>query len=194
MKQQQLVSRLFIGFFIAIVVVPCAFNIFRGDVREGAFAESDIGNLLQPFQGSWKYSPADSRALGTKNFLKQQIKTFDHQDITVQRQFIQFGDDSEYLLFDLHQHDDLLCGKAWYHESVHDPGDMSKCIIRLQISDGKLVMFLKQQDRLGDINDPDIRRVFRANDFTGSVQTCEFEDPAGKHWLDWNVFVFKADK
>ena len=45
---------------------------------------------------------------------------------------------AEYRLFATHEHGGKVCGKAWHHEDRFDPGDMSKCYVRLSIIDNRM--------------------------------------------------------
>jgi len=60
----------------------------------------------------------------------------------------------EYDLFALHQHDQIVCGKAWHHEDPGDPGDMSKAWVRLESVEYELHLHVKMGDS-PDLADPD---------------------------------------
>lgn len=62
--------------------------------------------------------------------------------------------EAEYRLFGLHQHDTVVCGKAWHHEDRHDHGDMSKCHVRLTRLDDALHLAVRMHDGLPELDDP----------------------------------------
>jgi hypothetical protein len=95
---------------------------------------------------------------------------------------------SEYRFFGMHQHGDVVCGKAWHHEDRFDPGDMSKCYVRLQIVDDHLLFKMRMKDGLPDLNDPD----WRSSPATegGSAADCDADNPPGAEWSEWTTYVF----
>ncbi len=95
---------------------------------------------------------------------------------------------AEYRLFAMHDHDGKVCGKAWHHEDRFDPGDMSKCRVRLAIKDSNLYMDVKMQDGSPDLNDPDLRSMPPAEG--GSAANCDADKPAGSNWSEWTTYVF----
>jgi len=92
----------------------------------------------------------------------------------------------EYRLFALHQHGDVLCGKAWHHEDRHDPGDMSKCFIQLKLVDSKLKLTVNQLDGLPDLDDPDLHSPAPIGDPNG----CEASDQIDSEPNKWAVYFF----
>ncbi|HSQ54116.1 MAG TPA: hypothetical protein VLM40_00095 [Gemmata sp.] len=64
---------------------------------------------------------------------------------------------SEYRFFAMHAHDATVCGKAWHHEDRFDPGDMSKCYVRLALVNGDLHLEVCMLEGLPDLNDPDLK-------------------------------------
>ena len=94
----------------------------------------------------------------------------------------------EYRLFGIHEHDEYVCGKAWHHEDRFDPGDMSKCYVRLAIEGGNLHLQMRMQDGLPDLSDPDLTDKLPI--LAGSASTCDADDPAGKDWSEWTTYVF----
>jgi len=96
---------------------------------------------------------------------------------------------AEYRFFNLHQHGETICGKAWHHEDKDDPGDMSKCYVQLAIKDGELHMKVRMQDGEVDLEDPDF------NDpppivADSAAEKCDAEKPAGSDWDEWTTLVF----
>lgn len=93
----------------------------------------------------------------------------------------------EYRFFAMHEHDGKLCGKAWHHEDRFDPGDMSKCYVRLKIDGDRLVFELRMQE-VADLNDPDLGATLPPD--TDSADKCDADHPPGSDWSDWTTFVF----
>src|SRR5262245_13574803 len=92
----------------------------------------------------------------------------------------------EYRFFAMHEHAGKVCGKAWHHEDRFDPGDMSKCYVRLKIEGDRLTFELRMQEA-PDLDDPDLRANPPAE---GDSATCDAEHPAGSDWSEWATFVF----
>src|SRR5262249_54260785 len=111
-----------------------------------------------------------------------------HDDMVITGNESLCGPISEYRFFGMHQHDNYICGKAWHHEDRFDPGDMSKCYVRLSIKDGRLHFTVRMKDGLPDLGDPDLVRLPPAEG--GSAATCDADYPTGKDWLKWNTYVF----
>jgi hypothetical protein len=93
----------------------------------------------------------------------------------------------EYRFFAMHEHAGKVCGKAWHHEDRFDPGDMSKCYVRLQLDGDRLIFDLKMQE-VPDLDDPDLRATPPAE--AGSAAACDADHPAGSDWSEWTTFVF----
>ena len=93
---------------------------------------------------------------------------------------------SEYRFFAMHEHAGKVCGKAWHHEDRFDPGDMSKCYVRLQLNGDRLAFELRMQE-VPDLNDPDLRADLPTE---GDVAVCDADHPAGSDWSEWTTFVF----
>jgi hypothetical protein len=92
----------------------------------------------------------------------------------------------EYRLFAIHQHGPIVCAKAWYHEDRHDPGDMSKCWVRLERVGDEFHFHVKFQDDSADIEkDPDLTSM----PTLVNVKDCEVagDKPESK---EWTTFVF----
>jgi hypothetical protein len=95
---------------------------------------------------------------------------------------------AEYRFFAMHEHDGTVCGKAWHHEDRFDPGDMSKCYVRLSVQDNYLHFEMKMKEGLPDLSDPDLLSTPPAEG--GSAGECDADKPAGKDWGEWTSFVF----
>jgi hypothetical protein len=92
----------------------------------------------------------------------------------------------EYRLFAIHQHGPIVCAKAWFHEDRHDPGDMSKCWVRLERVGDDFHFHVKMQDDTADTEkDPDLTSMPTLVD----AKSCEVagEKPESK---EWTTFVF----
>ena len=76
--------------------------------------------------------------------------------------------EGEYFFFAVHPHGQWLCGKAWHHEDRHDPGDMTKCYVRLELKDQDLHLSVRMEDS-DNPNDPDLTKLPAA---AGSAGTC----------------------
>ncbi len=92
----------------------------------------------------------------------------------------------EYRLFAIHQHGEIVCAKAWFHEDRHDPGDMSKCWVRLERVGDEFHFHVKSQDDSADIEkDPDLTSM----PTLVSAKSCEV---AGDKFesTEWTTYVF----
>ena len=96
--------------------------------------------------------------------------------------------DSEYHFFLLHRHGETVCGKAWHHEDREDPGDMSKCHVRLTKIGDELHFQIRMQEGLPDSTDPDLVRMPPTLD---DPARCDVGSPAGADWSPWEFFVFR---
>ena len=84
----------------------------------------------------------------------------------------------------LHAHDSKVCGKAWHHEDRFDPGDMSKCYVRLSVVDGDLHLEVNMLDGLPDVNDPDLLSTPAVE---GDLSKCDADKQDS---ADWATYVF----
>ncbi|MBL8850295.1 MAG: hypothetical protein JNG89_11450, partial [Planctomycetaceae bacterium] len=123
------------------------------DPDAGPFGPAKSTPLLAPFVGSWtrdfeKTLAASAAAGATPEEIAQtrayyakvpQLAELGAR-LTIAGDLV-LGDPfahSEYRLFALHTHGTHVCGKAWHHEDRFDPGDLSKCYVRLQLVEGDL--------------------------------------------------------
>jgi hypothetical protein len=95
---------------------------------------------------------------------------------------------AEYDFFGMHNHDGKVCGKAWHHEDRHDPGDMSKCYVRMAIVENRLQLEVKMSEGSPDLNDPDL--VSSPPVDLDSAAKCDADKPAGGQWTPWITYVF----
>jgi hypothetical protein len=154
--------------------------------------------LLSQFAGPWVFeldkTLAAKRAAGAADETIAQLRRIYadeshgpmHPDLTIKRGVaIGAGTLSpEYRFFGMHPHGAKVCGKAWHHEDRFDPGDMSKCYVRLSIVDGDLHLEVNMLEDLPDINDPDLRSTPAVE---GDVSTCDADK---QNAADWATYVF----
>lgn len=127
----------------------------------GLFGASSSSPLTTPITGTWMFEYDKTldaqKAAGVSDEQIAQIRKLFadnrafgnmHPDITFDGN-VAVGaglPSSEYRFFGMHKHDSMICGKAWHHEDRHDPGDMSKCYVRLEVIGGELRMEVNMQD------------------------------------------------
>jgi hypothetical protein len=95
---------------------------------------------------------------------------------------------AEYRFFDLHQHGDTVCGKAWHHEDRDDPGDMSKCYIQLSLVNGELYLKTKMSESALELNDLDFTRDPPIIAPPGV--NCIADALDKENWGEWSTLVF----
>jgi len=189
--------------FICISMLFVALIGCESDADRGPFGPAEKSALLAPFAGEWIFDSEKTlealksagatdkqieglRKLGTENPLVGQM----HANMKITGDVaVGTGDlSSEYRFFAMHSHDKKVCGKAWHHEDRFDPGDMSKCYVRLMIKDSNLYMDVKMKDGYPDSDDPDLRSSPPPEG--GSAANCNAENPAGSDWSEWATYVF----
>jgi hypothetical protein len=152
--------------------------------------------LLAPFAGRWIFDfDKTHSSVGNAGTADEAITLGDlHPDINITGDVVLYADDmfdgqisSEYRLFAMHQHGDKVCGKARFHEDRFDPGDMSKCYVRLTLNDDTLQMEIRMQDGWPADNDPDLSDSLAVE--SGSIEECDANNP-GTDWSDWMTYVF----
>ena len=94
---------------------------------------------------------------------------------------------SEYRFFAMHKHDSTVCGKAWHHEDRNDPGDMSKCYVRLRIVGGDLHLEVNMLEGLPDLKDPDL---LSNPPVEVDPSKCDAGSAAARKPGDWATYVF----
>ena len=95
----------------------------------------------------------------------------------------------QYDFFALHPHNETVCGKAWHHEDRHDPGDMSKCFVKLALVDGALHLKVRMKDGLPDLDDPDLVDNPPIALPEGE-SACEADTAPAHNWGDWIIHAF----
>ena len=88
----------------------------------------------------------------------------------------------------MHQHNGKICGKAWHHEDRFDPGDMSKCFVRLSIIDNRLQFEIKMLEDSLDPADPDLNPSPPID--LESAAKCDAEKPVPGDSSRWSTFIF----
>ena len=162
--------------------------------------------LMAPFAGKWEFNfektlAAQKAAGATDDQITQIRQLYEanpvlgkmHPDLTFDGN-VAVGSgllSSEYDFFSMHQHGSKLCGKAWHHEDRHDPGDMSKCYVRLELVDGDLRMEVNMLEDAPDLNDPDL---LSDPPVEGDAAKCEVATKASKKPGDWGTYVFSRGK
>lgn len=159
--------------------------------------------LLEPFQGSWTYDfdrTADirrSQGIPAEQIEKEQEFRRRNPSLAELGTSLTFdghlatGDPfpfSEYGLFGLHEHDGAVCGKAWHHEDANDPGDMSKCFVKLRRVGEELHFDLWMPDGQTDLGDPDLNDAPAV--VSGSAAECEAPPDDGDDRNGWMTRVF----
>jgi len=169
----------------------------------GPFGPPKESRLLSPFAGEWRCDFEKTiearQAAGTSEEEIERLRKFSsdnpqfsqlHPDLNIS------GDvavspgipSSEYRFFAMHQHGDKVCGKAWHHEDRFDPGDMSKCYVRLRLKEKDLYLEVRMQEGLPDLEDPDLKSLPPTE--SGSATDCDAENPSGPDWGEWTTYVF----
>jgi hypothetical protein len=177
-------SRLWAG-ILTIAVSGCG-------ASSSDFASAAPSSLLAPFVGQWtcdvtrtqKANKVDGQPIAINDAISDS-----HPDITISGNTATYQSilASEYMFFGLHDHNGAVCGKAWHHEDRNDPGDMSKCYVRLKLVDGQLRFDVRMKEQI-DLDDPDLHNMPAAD--SGSADDCDVDHPAGKDWTGWTAYVF----
>ena len=169
---------------------------------DGPFGPERDSPLLTPFAGQWVFDfdktlAAQKAAGATDERIAQIRKLFTDNpqlgrlqpDLTIKGD-VAVGSgspSSEYRFFAMHNHDSTVCGKAWHHEDRFDPGDMSKCYVRLRIVAGDLHMEVNMLDGLPDVNDVDL---ISSPPVEVDSSKCDVNTLAGREAGDWAIYVF----
>jgi hypothetical protein len=189
--------------FPALLLVLIGCDASPTPPEGGPFGAPDESRLLSPFAGDWVFdfetTLAAQKAGGLSEENIKRLRTLYaenpqfgkmHADMTIKgNEAVCSGlPPAEYRFFAMHEHDGKACGKAWHHEDRFDPGDMSKCYVRVKIDDGRLHFEVRMKDGLPELTDPDLRSS-PAVDLDSSAN-CDADAPAGDGWTDWTTYVF----
>ncbi len=169
------------------------------DRKPSANAPTTPATILQPFQGNWKLStPKTLAAWKAANVPAAEItqsqtlaSTFPlHPDMSIKSDTAILAGKIEgsYQFFALHPHNQWVCGKAWHHEDRHDPGDMDKYLVRLEIRDADLYLSVRIHDDAADPSDPDVTNMPLT---AGSAATCTADKNPTPPWSPWRTYVFE---
>lgn len=180
------------------VVVGCG---NRSESGSGPFGPPKESALLSPISGRWAFDfektlAAQQEAGKSAEEIERLRKFYSanpqfgkmHPDLAITGDVAVGGVGSEYRFFAMHEHDGKVCGKAWHHEDRFDPGDMTKCYVRLLVTGDRLDFAVKMQDGMPDLNDADLKLSPRPE--SGSAATCDADHPPGKNWNEWTTYVF----
>ncbi|MES2788297.1 MAG: hypothetical protein V4719_01660 [Planctomycetota bacterium] len=171
-----------------------------GQPDAGPFGSPQPSALLAPFAGNWtcdfEQTLAAQKAAGAPDEQIERLRQFhaQHPELKMLHTDISITGDvavgagvpsSEYRFFSMHQHGTKVCGKAWHHEDRFDPGDMSKCLVRLMIQNDCLHLDLGMKDGQLDMNDKDM--LSHPPVESPSAKDCEADKPIA---TEWTTFVF----
>ena len=146
--------------------------------------------VLAPFQGDWRFSlpktlarwQADGVPQGEIAQAQALAKSFPpHPDMKLEGDTAVLAGPVEgsYQFFALHPHAQWLCGKAWHHEDRHDPGDMGKYLVRLELRDEDLHLSVRIHDAAADPADPDVSNTPLT---AGSASNCPADAAPTPPW------------
>ena len=175
--------------------------------RSDLFGEPVHTELLEPFQGGWTFDfertaalwesqgvPAEQIAAARQ--LRERSPEFFELGQTLQfKKNIATGvpfEFSEYRFFGLHEHDGAVCGKAWHHEDAGDPGDMSKCRVKLRRVGDELHFDLWMAEGYPDLNDPDLLNPPAVE--SGSAAECDAPADDAPERGGWSTSVYTSAK
>ncbi len=190
----------------AVLLAACTWVAGCGVIGlgEGPFGPPLPSKLLEPFAGNWSFdidrtaeawkaagaSDADVAALRQQH---QASKVFAlvHPDISIQgNEAVGAGMlSTEYRFYAMHPHDGKICGKAWFHEDRYDPGDMSKCLVRLSRDGDLLRLEVRESEASADPDDPEVENVPPPD--SGAAAGCETLKADDRSWSPWEIFVFR---
>jgi hypothetical protein len=159
--------------------------------------------ILQPYHGAWRFSLPKTLArwqadgvpaaeIAQAKTLAQQFPL--HPDMVITNDTAILSPqplEGEYKFFALHPHNPWTCGKAWHHEDRHDPGDMSKCFVRLEVKDSDLHLSLRDDENPANPNDPDVATT---PTLAGSATNCGADAAPDPPWSAWRTYVFERSK
>lgn len=152
--------------------------------------------LLSPYHGQWRFDLEKTLAAWKSDGVSQQeldqaraiahtIPLHGDLNFTGNSIILPGRPEGEYTLFALHQHGSRVCGKAWHHEDRHDPGDMSKCYIRIELKGSMLHLSLRHDAGSVNVNDPDINMPA-----TSPANNCGADAATDPPWSPWRTYIF----
>ena len=182
---------------LALLILGSLVACDRSATSGSPFGDTPPSPLLQPFQGPWKFDLDKSLALwqaqgvpaATLAQARGQAKVVPlHEDMKIKGNVAVLGGtlEGEYFFYALHSHDQRVCGKAWHHEDRHDPGDMSKCYVRLELKNAELHLSQRLEEDSANPDDPDVANPPP----TGSAESCNADAAPEPAWSPWMTYVF----
>jgi hypothetical protein len=181
-----------------------------GQSDTGALGKPRPSALLAPFAGTWVFDfdktiDAQQTAGATKDEIERLRKMYaqDPQFRRLYADLVITGNQAvgsgipseEYDFFAMHQHGNKVCGKAWHHEDRNDPGDMTKCYIRMAMVENRLQLEVRILGQSPDLSDPDMAALTAQNPSSPPVDLdtsakCDADKPATGEWTPWTISVF----
>ncbi len=147
--------------------------------------------ILEPFQGNWKFQ---RRQIEDEEQTPGAARITGGPDLQIEGHIIteQTVLQSEYRLFEVHEHEGRICGKAWLHEDPHDPGDMSKVLVTLAVVGDKLTFRTRHANRSASPNDPDSQGDIPV--LSKTPTECPVAQAQDEDWGPWVTFDYTRAK
>lgn len=194
-------SLVFVG-LLFVVLSGCGPGSATGSAS-GPIGTPEASTIMAPFDGKWTLdwdkTLAAIRAGGAteeqieslrRNYANDPSLSTLHPNLTITGN-VAMGDgrpSSEYRFFRMHKHGTKTCGMAWHHEDRFDPGDMSKCHVRLEVVGSELRLEVYMHEALPDLNDPDI---LTPPPVENRPEDCEVEAKTTNEPGAWQTYVFR---
>lgn len=185
------------------IILLCAAIVMGREPNfgDGPFGPPDSSKLLEPLAGKWIFDEektlAALRAAGApakeieerRKAYKTDPKTAKYPDLAIKGN-VAVGNDlpsSELRFFRMHKHGKKICGRAWHHEDRHDPGDMSKCYVKLELVGDTLQLDLFMIEDPPELTDPDLAN---GPPVEAPEKDCDLDKKTTKNREDWITVVF----
>jgi hypothetical protein len=156
--------------------------------------------ILAPFKGNWNYNDAKTMAYwkAAKIPAAEIAAVQKMKQLAAAHPNMALGGDlailhgpgpmeGQYQFYALHAHPQFICGKAWHHEDRHDPGDMDKYLVRLELKDTDLYLSIRAHQDAADPSDPEIVTMPVLG---GSLSTCTADAEKDPPWSAWRTYIF----
>ncbi|MBM4075667.1 MAG: hypothetical protein FJ267_08500 [Planctomycetes bacterium] len=146
--------------------------------------------MLNEFAGTWALSSALTREASESSSTNTLFEPVDGYQIMISGHIANGVDvtGEQYRMFSLHRHDGWVCGRAWHHEDRLDPGDMSKCHVRLKRDGDKLIFRVRCSRSGGDANDLDVGHAIPV--ILADNSPCPLDHDFEYVWDDWETRVY----
>ena len=84
-------------------------------------------------------------------------------------------------------------GQTYFNDSTlrHDPGDMDKYLIRLEVKNNQLYLTFRVPEDAADPDDPDVTKTPLLD---GNAATCNADALTNPPWSPWRTYVFDRDE